>query len=337
MPPICIGKIVMLYVDNDNITDARVNLAIEEHLLRNLQIAEPIVLFYINDPSVIIGRNQNSIEEIDPAHIKRQGIRVVRRISGGGAVYHDLGNLNFSFITQGRENLHNFARFTDPVIRVLGELGMEAELRGKSDIFAAGKKISGNAQYATANRMFSHGTLLFDTDIREMLKALNPKQVTIESNAVQSVRNFVTNIRDLLPSSMSVSELKLALLRGIFESDDIPAYSLEAADWEQIRQISSERYGTWEWNYGHSPKFNIRKSERFPVGAIDVRLDVEGGMIQGIRIYGDFAGERDIIDLEEQLVGIRYDTGAIESALSQVDIRPYFGELDKNAFLGLLY
>jgi lipoate-protein ligase A len=272
----------MLYVDNDNITDPWVNLAIEEHLLRNLQIAEPIVLFYINEPSVIIGRNQNSIEEIDPAYIKQQGIRVVRRISGGGAVYHDLGNLNFSFITQGKEDLHNFGRFTDPVIQVLGGLGVEAELRGKSDIFAAGKKISGNAQYAAANRMFSHGTLLFDTDIREMLRALNPKQVTIESNAVQSVRNFVTNIRDLLPSDMDVGQLKQELLRGIFGSDDIPAYSLEAADWEQIRQISAERYGTWDWNYGHSPKFNIQKSERFPVGVIDVRMDVEGGLIQGI-------------------------------------------------------
>jgi len=286
---------------------------------------------------VIIGRNQNSIEEIDPEYVKRRGIRVVRRISGGGAVYHDLGNLNFSFITQGREDLHNFGRFTDPVIKVLGELGVEAELRGKSDIFADGKKISGNAQYASANRMFSHGTLLFDTDIREMLRALNPKQVTIESNAVKSVRNFVTNIRDLLPSDMDVVDLKQALLQGIFGKDDIPSYQLEAADWEQIRQISAERYRTWEWNYGHSPKFNIRKSERFPVGAIDVRMDVVGGVIRGIRIYGDFAGERDVIDLEEQLVGVRYDAESLKNALNQVDIRPYFGQLEKTAFINLLY
>jgi len=214
---------------------------------------------------------------------------------------------------------------------------VEAELRGKSDIFADGKKISGNAQYASVNRMFSHGTLLFDTDIREMLKALNPKQVTIESNAVKSVRNFVTNIRDLLPSDMDVVDLKQALLQGIFGKDDIPSYQLEAADWEQIRQISAERYRTWEWNYGHSPKFNIRKSERFPVGAIDVRMDVVGGVIRGIRIYGDFAGERDVIDLEEQLVGVRYDAESLKNALNQVDIRPYFGQLEKTAFINLLY
>ena len=262
---------------------------------------------------VIIGRNQNSIEEIDPGYIDERGIHVVRRISGGGAVYHDLGNLNFSFITQGREDLHNFARFTDPVIEVLGELGVEAELRGKSDIFAGGRKISGNAQYATASRMFSHGTLLFDTDIKEMLRALNPRQVKIESNAVQSVRNFVTNIREHLPSDMDVYELKQALLRGIFgsgvsgrgivEAEDIPTYPLEVSDWSQIQQISAECYSTWDWNYGHAPKFNIQKSDRFPAGVIDARMDVEGGTIRGIRIYGDFSGERDVIDLEEQLVG----------------------------------
>jgi lipoate-protein ligase A len=327
----------MLYVDNDNITDPRINLAIEEHLLRNLQIAEPILLFYINEPSAIIGRNQNAIEEIDPSYVKEHGIHVVRRVSGGGAVYHDLGNLNFSFITQGREDLHNFARFTDPVIRILRDLGVEAELRGKSDIFAAGKKISGNAQYATAGRMFSHGTLLFDTDIAEMLRALNPRQVHIESKAVQSVRNFVTNIRELLPEDMGVDDLKKALLRGIFGDGVIPFYSLESADWEQIQLISTSRYRSWDWNYGHSPNFNIQKSDRFPVGVIDARMDVESGTIRGIRIYGNFNGVRDVIELEEQLVGIRYDPEAIASALSNIDIRPYFGDLDRAEFIDLLY
>ena len=327
----------MLYVHNDNITDPRVNLAIEEHLLRNLAVAEPIILFYINEPAVIIGRNQNTIEEIDPDYIKLKGIHVIRRISGGGAVYHDLGNLNFSFITQGREDLHNFARFTDPVIGVLRDLSVAAELRGKSDIFAAGKKISGNAQYATGNRMFSHGTLLFDTDIKEMLSALNPKQVKIESKAVQSVRNFVTNIREQLPSDMGIEDLRQALLRGLFGSDDIPEYELQETDWDQINQISEERYRSWGWNYGHSPKFNIQKSDRFPVGVIDIRMDVEGGVIQGARIYGDFAGTRDIIDLEELLVGIRYDQDELAAALSDVDLSPFFGSLDKSDFLSLLH
>ena len=162
----------MLFVDNQETTDPRLNLAIEEHLLRNVQVAEPLLLFYINAPSVIIGRNQNSIEEIDPDFVRQNQIYVVRRLSGGGAVYHDLGNLNFSFITQGRQDLHNFDKFTQPVVTVLQSLGVNAALQGKSDIFVEGKKISGNAQYASQGRMFSHGTILFDTNLENMLRAI---------------------------------------------------------------------------------------------------------------------------------------------------------------------
>jgi lipoate-protein ligase A len=136
----------MLFVDNQNITDPRLNLALEEHLLRHVEEAEPILLFYINEPAVIIGRNQNTLEEIDPDYVEDEGIHLVRRLSGGGAVFHDLGNLNFSFVTDDNRDIHNFAKFTDPVIDVLRELGVDAELRDKSDIFADGKKISGNAQ-----------------------------------------------------------------------------------------------------------------------------------------------------------------------------------------------
>ena len=169
----------MLFVDNAGMTDPRVNLALEEHLLRNVRVDEPILLFYINEPAVILGRNQNTLAEIDPDYVAEKGIHVVRRLSGGGAVFHDLGNLNFSFITNGDEHLHDFARFTEPVVAVLRGLGVEAALQGKSDIFANGRKISGNAQYLSRGRMFSHGTLLFDTSIEQMLLSLNPRQVQI--------------------------------------------------------------------------------------------------------------------------------------------------------------
>jgi lipoate-protein ligase A len=327
----------MLFVDNTGITDPRLNLAIEEHLLRNLDVAEPLLLFYINEPAVIIGRNQNTIEEIDPDFIQTESIHVVRRLSGGGAVYHDLGNLNFSFVTQGKRDLHNFAKFSGPVIQVLNELGLDAELRGKSDIFAAGKKISGNAQYAAGGRMFSHGTLLFDTDIEAMLKALNPGQVEVESKAVQSVRNFVINIRELLAVDMGIDALRLAILQGIFGKAEIPQYDLTESDWDQIRQISTARYRLWEWNFGHSPNFNVQKSERFPAGVIDARIDVAGGRIESIRFYGDFAGLRDVAELEEQLLGVRYDASALSVAVKRIDVQPYFGELTKADLLKLLY
>jgi lipoate-protein ligase A len=327
----------MLYVDNEGITDPRVNLAIEEHLLRNVGIDEPILLFYVNEPSVIIGRNQNTLEEIDPDYVKAHNIHVVRRLSGGGAVYHDLGNLNFSFATGGQEDLHNFTRFTEPVLKALQELGVAAELRGKSDIFVGDKKISGNAQYATAGRMFSHGTLLFDTNLEQMLKAINPRQVKIESKAVQSVRNFVTNIRELLPVDVDIQALKAAILRRVFGTAATPTYDLTGPDWEQIRAISANRYRMWQWNVGRSPPFNVQKSQRFPAGKIDVRIDVDKGRIQAVKIYGDFAGRRDVAGLEAQLIGLRYERSALAAALEAVDIMPYFGELPKRDFLALLY
>jgi lipoate-protein ligase A len=327
----------MLYVPNQGLTDPRLNLAIEEHLLRNLDIAEPIALFYVNEPSVIIGRNQNPLEEIDADFVKAQGIHLVRRLSGGGAVYHDLGNLNFSFITQGKQDLHKFAKVVDPTIKVLRNLGVEAEFRGKSDIFAAGKKISGNAQYSTAGRMISHGTLLFDSDLDSLSKALTPRKVAIKSKAVQSIRNHVVNIRDLLLEDMTIDDLQRALLRGLFGAGEIPSYSLTPPDWEQIQQISAERYQQWDWNYGRSPKFSINKSRSFPSGKIDVHVEVEGSRIQAITFSGELAGLRDITELEKGLIGLRYDPTALAQALETIDLHPYFGQLDKAIFLDLLF
>jgi lipoate-protein ligase A len=328
----------MLFVDNQGVTDPRLNLAIEEHLLRNAQTAEPILLFYINEPAVIIGRNQNTLEEIDPDFVKTHHIHVVRRLSGGGAVYHDLGNLNFSFITNGREELHNFARFTEPVARALRRLGVAAELRGKSDIFANGKKISGNAQYATTGRMFSHGTLLFDSNLENLLKALNPRKVEISSNAVQSIRSFVINIRELLPADMTIFQLKKAILQEIFGETVLPTYELTADDWTQIKAISAARYQTWDWNVGRSPKFTVRKTDRFEgVGKIDAWIEVEKGHIRQIKFYGDFAGKENVTELEKQLIGIRYEPDDLTAVLQNIAITPYFGPLEKTALLKLLH
>ncbi len=327
----------MLYVDNNDVTDPQINLALEEYLLREVDCTEPLVLFYVNEPSVIIGRNQNTIEEIDTAYVQDKGIHVVRRLSGGGAVYHDLGNLNFSFITDGKDDLHNFGRFTEPVINVLQALGVAAELRGRSDVFADGKKISGNAQYATTSRMFSHGTLLFDTDLGEMLRAINPRRIEIESKAVQSIRNFVTNIRELLPQDMTIDELKAALLTGIF-GDEAPAeLLLTDDDWSKVEQLADRRYRTWDWNIGRSPQYNVQKSERLPVGKVDARIQVSQGRIQSVRLYGDFNGTRPIDELERLLTGVPYERDQLLAALDGVDLGPYLGGLTTDALVTFLY
>ncbi len=327
----------MRFVDNQNITDPRLNLALEEYLLRHANLDEPLLLFYVNEPAVIIGRNQNALEEIDPDFVAAQGIHVVRRLSGGGAVFHDLGNLNFSFITQGGEQLHQFERFTRPVIAALNRLGVPAALHGKSDIFANGRKISGNAQYLAQGRMFSHGTLLFDTNLEMMLQALNPRRAQIESRAVQSVRNFVANIRELLPHEMTLTELKQALLDEVFGFTAVVTYDLTPTDWQQVEQLANQRYRTWEWNIGRAPAFNIYRQGETPAGRVEARIDVQDGHIHSVSFWGNFASKSDVTDIVARLTGARYEREAMSAALSGVDLAPYFGPISVEELVALLW
>jgi lipoate---protein ligase len=329
----------MLFIDNKGITDPRINLAIEEYALKNLDINETYLLFYINEPSIIIGKNQNTIEEINTEYVENNGIHVVRRLSGGGAVYHDLGNLNFSFITKDDgESFHNFRKFTEPVVNALRKLGVNAELSGRNDLLAEGRKISGNAQFSTRGRMFSHGTLLFDSEIESVVSALNVKKDKIESKGIKSIRSRVANISEFLSGKVTIEEFRSLLLKNIFEGlDDIPEYVLTEQDWEKIHELSKERYQNWDWNYGKSPKFNLQHSHRFPVGQIDVRFEVNKGIIENCKIYGDFFGVGDVTEIEDKLTGLKYEKSQITAALEDVDIQHYFGNISKEDFINLIY
>jgi lipoate---protein ligase len=329
----------MLFIDNKGITDPRINLAIEEYALKNLDINETYLLFYINEPSIIIGKNQNTIEEINTDYVESNGIHVVRRLSGGGAVYHDLGNLNFSFITKDDgESFHNFRKFTEPVIEALHKMGVKAELSGRNDILAEGRKISGNAQFSTKGRMFSHGTLLFDSEIDSVVSALNVKKDKIESKGIKSIRSRVANISEFLSEKMSIEQFRSHLLKNIFsELNEIPEYVLTEDDWNKIHALSNERYQNWDWNYGKSPKFNLQHSHRFPVGGIDVRLEVNRGVIDDCKIYGDFFGVGDVSEIETLLIGQKYEKAALESALENINIPHYFGNITKEDFITLIY
>ncbi|WP_394136685.1 lipoate--protein ligase [Cytobacillus oceanisediminis] len=329
----------MLFIDNQGITDPRINLAIEEYALKNLDINETYLLFYINEPSIIIGKNQNTIEEINTEYVESNGIHVVRRLSGGGAVYHDLGNLNFSFITKDDgESFHNFLKFTEPVINALKKLGVNAELSGRNDLTAEGRKISGNAQFSTKGRMFSHGTLLFDSEIESVVSALKVKKDKIESKGIKSIRSRVANISEFMEKKITIEEFRSMLLKNIFgDLNEIPEYKLTDEDWEKIHQLSKERYQNWDWNYGKSPKFDLQHSHRFPVGQIDIRLNVTKGKIEDCKIYGDFFGVGDVREIENKLTGIRYEKTEIEKALDEVDIKHYFGNVTKEEFINLAY
>ncbi|WMT28302.1 lipoate--protein ligase [Bacillus aerius] len=329
----------MLFIDNEQHYDPMINLAIEEYCLKYLDPEETYLLFYINQPSIIIGKNQNTIEEINTKYVEYNGIKVVRRLSGGGAVYHDKGNLNFSFITKDDgDSFHNFKKFTEPVIKALEKLGVKAELSGRNDIMADGRKISGNAQFATRGRIFSHGTLLFDSEIEHVVSALNVKKEKIESKGIKSIRSRVANISELMDQKMTTEEFRKILLSYIFDTNgDVPEYQLTEKDWEKIHEISRDRYQKWEWNYGRSPKFNLQHSKRFPAGSIDLRLEVKKGNIQDCKIFGDFFGVGDIADIEKRLIGQQYDRKTISDVLEDMDMRHYFGNVSKEDFLDLLY
>ncbi|WP_174880413.1 lipoate--protein ligase, partial [Metabacillus niabensis] len=277
---------------------------------------------------------------INTAYVEENNIHVVRRLSGGGAVYHDEGNLNFSFITKDDgESFHNFKKFTEPVVQALHKLGVKAEMSGRNDLIAEdGRKISGNAQFSTRGRMFSHGTLLFNSEIDSVVSALKVKKDKIESKGIKSIRSRVANISEYLNEKITIQQFRELLLHHIFgEIEEIPTYDLTEEDWNKIHEISKKRYQNWDWNYGKSPKFNYQHSHRFPVGQIDVRLEVQKGVIENCKIYGDFFGVGDVEEIEALLIGTRYEKEGLEKALENIDIKKYFGQIEKSDFINLIY
>lgn len=329
----------MIFVDNGGVTDPRLNLALEEYVLRTRFPGRECLLFYVNEPSIIIGRNQNTIEEIDPDAVRARQIHVVRRISGGGAVYHDLGNLNFSFLspyTMGRFN--RYEEFTRPVVAALRGMGVPAELGGRNDITVDGRKISGNAQFVSGDRMFSHGTLLLDSDLAVLSQVLTPKPGKVESKGHKSVRSRVANISEYLPAPMPIEEFRGRILDEIFgDRRAVPLLELTDADHAAVRALAASRYDTWEWNIGRSPACNVQRARRFPAGEIDVRIDVQDGLVKGLRFFGDFIGQAEVAGLEAQLRGMRYDREAMRVALAGVDVTEYFGPVSHEDILGLLF
>lgn len=335
----------MIFVSNEEKTDPRINLAIETYLLKEMPLDEPILLFYINEPSIIIGRNQNTIEEINKDYVEEKEIHVVRRLSGGGAVYHDFGNLNFSFIMPDDGNsFRDFAKFTQPIIEALHAMGVkDAELKGRNDLVIKDKKFSGNAMYSTNGRMFAHGTIMFDSDINEVVHALKVRKDKIESKGIKSIRSRVTNIKPFLSDRhqmMTTRDFRDDILLKIFNVSDkseVKMYQLTEKDWEKIYQISNDYYNNWDWNYGKSPAFDLSRRKRFPIGSIEVKMNVENGTIQEIRIFGDFFGLGEIKDVETILQNTKYEKEAIRREVEKIELKKYFGNIEVDEFVSLLY
>lgn len=328
---------------NSTITDASLNIALETYLVENRLVDEPILLFYINAPSIIVGRHQNTIAEVNQPYIDGKQIQVVRRMSGGGAVYHDLGNLNFCFIQDNDGSIGDFAAFTKPVIDALHKLGAKgAELKGRNDLLIDGKKFSGNAMYVKGNRMTAHGTLLFDSDLDEVTFALKPRKEKIESHGIQSIRKRVTNIKPYLSQeyqsldTFAFRDLLLLQIFGVEKPEEIKEYHLTDEDWHKVYQLRDERFANWNWNYGKSPEFTLSYAHKFPAGLVEYQLNVEQGYIKGIKIYGDFFGIGEISDLEQALVGVKYEKNAVLDVFRQIDVKHYFGNINAESLTELL-
>ena len=323
----------MLFVDNQENTDPRTNIALETYLVENRLTDQPLLLFYINEPSIIIGRNQNTVEEVNQHYVEEHGIHVVRRMSGGGAVYHDLGNFSYCFIQEEHGPARDFSVFTRPVIEALHQMGVTgAKLEGRNDLLIDGKKFSGNAMYIRNGRMTAHGTILYDADLDAVTAALKPRADKIESKGIKSVRSRVTNIRPYVADAyqhLNTREFRDHLLLRIFGVNsraDVPEYTLSTDDWAQVAAIRAERFANWDWNYGRSPAFTSERYHKYPQGAVDFRFNVEqGGNIKEIKIYGDFFGVGDIADVEKRLTGIPYRRDAIAAAFADFDTALYFG------------
>lgn len=325
----------MLYLESPS-TDPRFNLALEEHIFNTVGQQEDCLLLWQNENAVIVGRYQNTAEEINASVVEDRGICVVRRLSGGGAVYHDLGNLNFTLIvSQSRFPDFDFKLFTAPVIETLRRLGVHAAFNGRNDLTIDDKKFSGNAQYVRNGRILHHGCIMVETDVTQVSAALQAKAAKFQSKSIKSVKSRVTTINNHSPSPVSVSQFKSALRACISENEELTPLQLTAADMSAIALLQDTKYSTWEWNYGISPPFAMHREMKFPAGLVSVHLSVAEGHIKSVRFYGDFFGSGDLSELEAQMEGLPLNEH-LEQALEALHISHYMNGITATDLCHLL-
>ena len=328
----------MLTIINLTTTDPAFNLAAEQYVFENLPKVRNYFMLWQNDNAVIIGKYQNTLAEINQPYVEAHKIKVVRRLSGGGAVFHDLGNLNYTYITNAGElETLNMRVFCEPIVKALSEFGVTAEINGRNDMTIHGKKFSGNAQYIRHGRVMHHGTLLYNSDLSAVSKALQVDPEKIRAKGMESVRSRVTNIRRYLKEDVPLfafREMLLAFIRRETESEE---YAFSEKDIREIERIKQERYDTWEWNYGKSPECSILKSARVEgCGIIEVYLETDHSLITDVSFRGDFFSTRDPEELIPNFIGKKPDADGFSQALEGIDVEKYFTGLTKEQMLSLL-
>ena len=316
--------------------DPYYNLALEQYVFDYLPKDQSYFMLWQNDNSLIVGKFQNTVAEINAAYVQEHSIRVARRLSGGGAVYHDMGNLNYTFITDaGNMEDLNLHAFCVPLVNALRRLGVNAEVTGRNDVTIDGQKCSGNSQYIKHGRVMHHGCILFDANLSVVAGALNVPKDKIESKGVKSVRSRMTNIRPHLKEDIDMAQFKEVLKQYMVTDAALEPYTLTEQDKAQIQKMRDEQYSTWDWNFGASPEYSIQKARRVEgCGRIEVAMEVgKGGVITAFSCHGDYFGNGDTSDLAKLLVGTPLEENALRARLADFPLEEYISKLDKEELI----